>query len=124
MRYTRISIVLIGIFFGFSLTKADTVMCTAQYDPVCGVNGVTYSNDCTATQQSKVAIAYKGECSSPDLQYCTAYFDGCNSCGVTDGQLMQCTERACFQQQTPRCTSFVDTVKVNGVTILDAAKKE
>lgn len=61
------SIVLIGIFFGFSLTKADDVMCTALYDPVCGVNGVTYGNDCVATQQSKVAIAYKGACVSSTI---------------------------------------------------------
>ena len=36
-------------------------MCTAQYDPVCGRNGVTYSNRCMA-EQNGALVAYPGEC--------------------------------------------------------------
>jgi hypothetical protein len=36
--------------------------CTLIYAPVCGVNGVTFSNSCVA-KAAKVVIAYSGECS-------------------------------------------------------------
>jgi len=36
--------------------------CTADYSPVCGTDGVTYSNDCVATQQNCATIDYTGPC--------------------------------------------------------------
>ncbi|MFW5852546.1 MAG: Kazal-type serine protease inhibitor domain-containing protein [Nanoarchaeota archaeon] len=35
--------------------------CTEQYDPVCGEDGETYSNECFA-DVANVSIAYDGEC--------------------------------------------------------------
>lgn len=40
----------------------DAVLCTADYNPVCGVDGKTYSNRCVAELQNNIRIAYDGQC--------------------------------------------------------------
>mmetsp|Transcript_25393 Transcript_25393/g.39868 ORF Transcript_25393/g.39868 Transcript_25393/m.39868 type:complete len:292 (+) Transcript_25393:67-942(+) len=45
-------------------TEPTAFACTEQYDPVCGEDGKTYSNDCKAGI-ANVVIAYKGECKKP-----------------------------------------------------------
>lgn len=51
--------------FLFLVPTANAQFCTQEYDPVCGVNGRTYSNACMA-DQADVAIDYYGECDEDD----------------------------------------------------------
>lgn len=37
------------------------MMCTEEYNPVCGCNGVTYSNECVASRYG-VTNVLQGEC--------------------------------------------------------------
>lgn len=44
--------------------SGSPVVCAQNYDPVCGVDGKTYSNRCAAEQQAKVVVAHTGVCTT------------------------------------------------------------
>ena len=46
---------------GGKIEPATETVCVQLYNPVCGQNNQTYSNQCTA-QKANIDIAYLGEC--------------------------------------------------------------
>ena len=101
----------------------DTVMCTMQYQPVCGTeNGVykTYGNGCVLGAEG-ATYQHEGECSAAELSgkqegtytppaHCTAWFDGCNSCGRSAGGQPLCTLMACMgEPRAGYCRAYAET---------------
>lgn len=120
-----------GVSSGYS---GSGYVCTKEYRPVCGARQVqcvtapcypmyeTFGNRCELNGEGAVYL-HEGEClpheSGPVIGYpeptkpyeppatCTAWYDGCNSCGRgPNGQIM-CTLRACLGAPSPGyCTAY------------------
>ncbi|TVQ97852.1 MAG: hypothetical protein EA398_13900 [Deltaproteobacteria bacterium] len=78
----------------------EAVACITLYDPVCGVDGRTYGNDCEA-RVMHVEVAHPGECETrpgtcetPNPAGCTQ--DGCDDDEICDRSGVDCAPSACF----------------------------
>ena len=113
-----------------TLAQNDQVVCSMQYDPVCGVDGNTYSNDCVA-KVAGIDIQKEGICGDKKSDNCSQDFNPV--CGI-DGNtyINECfantsgTKVAGFGACTANgCPSFSDPVcGINGQTFINRCEAE
>ena len=92
--------------------EAVPLLCMEVYDPVCGCDGVTYSNSCYAAA-ARTGVAHDGECGiendcpangsadvCPDLFYCAASSGQCEGSVLGTCEIMP---QACPYIWNPVC---------------------
>ena len=83
-------------------TQTAALMCPQNYEPVCGCDGVTYSNECMANVVGQSAMS-AGACAEPEPPPAPCFVGGCSGqvCSERKGVITTCEWRAqyaCYKQ--------------------------
>lgn len=115
--------------------------CTREYMPVCAQPPMpecpegmmcaqvmpepkTYANKCVMENEG-AEFLYEGGCKIEEPQKveiprnCQTWFSGCDSCGVENGKIMECTAEGCSTDKPsspPKCTSYINFPDVSSST--------
>ncbi|XP_065165658.1 agrin-like isoform X4 [Atheta coriaria] len=81
--------------------------CSAEFEPVCGSDGVSYGNECKLLREAclrrkEIAVLYKGPCSECESKKCD-FYASCESDGFLEGRCV--------------CPQFCSDIKLRNGTV-------